>query len=271
MVQMGSGETGMPRRGEHLDEDGCLDLLHNLLTPAERDTILEHVAVCSSCENLPRERAAQYERLRARGIPGRASACRQSWDALTKSVMQVLRVPTAVLGVVRRRRFQVAGVAGAALVIMLSTWRSNRAPVMIASQLQLLETGIGDVRFRGSLDPASAEQLSAAVEAYGNLDFGAAVRILRRLEVPPDFEDFRKIYLGSSLAWMERYDEAARVLEHVDLETVPEPWSGEAHWTLYIALRESGDPVKAESLLAILKLYDGAVGVRARQVSPPTP
>lgn len=270
MMQSRSGGGEARNQGQHLDEDICLDLLHNLLPPAERDEVLAHIGVCPACESLLKERAAQYERLRARGVPETAIAGQAAEEPVGESATHALRIRAAVLTVARRRLFQLAGVAAVALAVVLSLWPAYRAPVMVASEVYLLKTGIRDVRLRGAIDAASAEQLAAAVEAYGNLDFEAAVKILRRLELPRGFEDFRKIYLGSSLAWMERYSEAVDALETVDIETIPEPWSGEAGWTHYVALKKSGDPVRADSLLVILTRYDGDVGDRARRISERT-
>ena len=78
-------------------------------------------------------------------------------------------------------------------------------------------------------------------------------------------ETVRKVYLGSALALSGEHREAADILDGVSLDSLPEEWRGEAQWTLYVALDESGREARADSLLQALSQKAGEIGERARR------
>jgi hypothetical protein len=123
-----------------------------------------------------------------------------------------------------------------------------------------------DVRFRAVVETGSLQALTDGLEAYANRDFERAIDLIGTARVPSQYEDFKRIYLASSLAWTKRFGEAVEILEKVPIEMLPEPWRGEAGWTLYVSLKESDQKAPADSVLNILAQSPGDVGERARQV-----
>jgi hypothetical protein len=119
-------------------------------------------------------------------------------------------------------------------------------------------------------DPAVAvpDEFSASLEAYDRGEFERAAEFLRDARASGPVETFRSIYLGSALAWTGDYAGAVEVLEEVPFDLVPDPWSGEARWTLFVSLRGAGNVARADSLLEELKLDSGVIGERARDFSP---
>ena len=59
--------------------------------------------------------------------------------------------------------------------------------------------------------------------------------------------------------------EAVEALEEVSFRQVPGRWGIESYWTLYVALKRSGQASRADSLLKVLGDKPGELGERARQ------
>jgi tetratricopeptide (TPR) repeat protein len=109
--------------------------------------------------------------------------------------------------------------------------------------------------------------LEQGLEAYERGDYRRAVEILDRAGVAglvATEGTIRMIYLGNALAWEGKYDEAVRILEGVAFPLLPDEWSEEAQWTLFVAMKRSGRKASADSLLHHLASMEGAVGKRAR-------
>ena len=120
---------------------------------------------------------------------------------------------------------------------------------------------------RGADDPFSQELL-AGLEAYSRDDLGLSVLLLDKAQVTGQLETLRRLYLGSALARQGEYVRAARLLRNMAITELPDPWSMEGRWTLYVALKGSGETTAADSLLTVLRQDAGELGARARAVNP---
>jgi len=283
------------QQGDHLDEHGCLDLLHGLLSSDEEEKILSHLAVCPACERLLRERAADVARRKAtrvlRFLPQGELAVEKRGTALRipehekhRSRGIVGQVWRSLWVACRRPRFQLAaGLAVVAAVFLLILWPHDiETPEAPGASGSLLLHALPSYSFR--LQPREVpgtgprDDLMAGLAAYDSGDFEGAVEVLRRAREPgPEgahqepglgrvHQMVRDIYLGSALARMGKYEEVVEVLGAVSLLLVPDPWGSEARWTLYVALTGCGRETAADSLLRLLVREPGEVGERARRL-----
>jgi hypothetical protein len=135
--------------------------------------------------------------------------------------------------------------------------------------LNWLPLSAGGPALRSSLEITTDKDLAAGLDAYGARDLDQAITLLERAEASGQLETARKIFLASALAWSGDHAEAVSLLRTVYTPILPDPWGAEARWTLYVALRESGQTASADSLLSILAQERGDVGDRARRLSQP--
>jgi len=277
MNTQSTSESEERRESRHIDRDSCLDLLHDLLSPAERTTILEHLTVCSECERLLQETAADREQGRATSVlrsevreelaaekPVETSPSERSKRADRHSGSLRPRVISNLPRVLRRPRYQIgAGLAVAAALLVMVLWPSQRE-IGDAPSLYWFPAYSSDVRLRTDMEAASDEDLLAGFEAYAEHSPGQAIELLRKAKASEQMETLRKIYLGSALAWSGEYEDAAILLESALAQALPDPWGSEARWTLYVAWMKSGREASADSLLHVLSKETGEIGDRAR-------
>ena len=280
---------GMPpseneEQSSHIGEHLCLDLLQGFLSPEEERRVVAHLAACSRCEKLFRERASEEARLEATHVlvtaPGgepaverRGTAIREHGRAARDGrITDMLSdFATYLLSGFKKPRFQVAGglaAAAAAVIVSFAVWDHYREPPGV-QELHMLTPYSFDLEARETPESAIEENLKAGLEAYDEEDFKQAAELLDRAgvsELDEAHELVRTIYLGSALAWQGKHREAAAALEKVPFTLVPGEWAGEAQWTLYVAFRESGREASADSLVRILATKRGEVGDRARHL-----
>lgn len=257
-------------RRTHLDGDTCLDLLHGFLDPLERDRFLAHIAACGPCEELWRSLCAEQERLRtaiARGFAypleqravwptamsgaradttpqrGPLGWMRNLWHRSTSRFTSRRPPPLIALGL---------SVAATGFVLMVAA-RHPSAPFVTDGTIQArwLPAMVGDVRVRASASLGSDTLLVQGLEAYDRHDASGAIELLSRAQTTDLMEMIRRIYLSSALLHVNRVPETIALLRAVPLERLPEPWSTEVMWTLYVALRADGQHERADSLLRV--------------------
>ncbi len=73
---------------------------------------------------------------------------------------------------------------------------------------------------------AKVDQIYAAIEAYAAHDLDTVINILEHYEAQGSARDMANLYLASALLNRNRSVDAARVLETIDLHSVPYPWRG---------------------------------------------
>jgi hypothetical protein len=247
-----------------MDEDLGLDLLHGLLSSEESEQILEHLAACPPCEKRFQDMVGERERLRARRVlpHGDRATGRQGDGVREKEPLRHRKLLgdrwRGFLGSMLRPRLAWVPVAAAAVLLLIVL-----RPSPGTKELQLLPTSFEGTRFRASV-AASSTELEAGLDAYAAKDFRRAERLLDKATISGPLETVRKVYLGSTLAWRGKHEDAAQVLEEVALPTLPDPWGGEARWTLYVSLKEIDQEARADSLLRVLAKEAGPVGDRAR-------
>lgn len=290
--------------GPHTGEDLCRDLLNGFLSADEKDMALAHIAACSACERFFAERVAERERLLATralrtGQEGGIVVEKLQVDGvraqaeegpLVTELQEDLRksrgvvdeggrpvridggrgrgwagIWASILAVFRRPRYGFAlGMTAAVVVLLVILWpRQQEGP---ASSLRWIPTSSGGLQMRAAAEAAASDQLAEGFDAYSAHDVARAIELLQGTEASGQLETHRRVFLGSALAMNGEYVEAVQVLTSVRARTLPDPWGSEARWTLYIALRESGQRVAADSLLRILASERGDVGDRARSI-----
>ncbi len=235
---------------KHLDDDVLLDLGLGLADPVEREGLREHLVDCAECENRLRQVVSDRTRHAAR----RVSVPERTGRRRAPGVLPFRRRES--------RRFAVPVALAAAAMALLLLWpeRGPRSP-----ELPWLETPGDRIHHRD--DPAPpAGDLEAGLEAYARRDPEEAIRRLEAVRAEGARDHLRRIYLGNALARVGRWEEAVEALAPVPLDVVPDPWGMEARWTLFLALRETGRPADADSLLHVLAREPGPVGERARMV-----
>jgi tetratricopeptide (TPR) repeat protein len=264
-------------RGFHLDEHLVLDFLLGCLSPTENEKVLLHLTECPACEKLFQRRVAESERFDAtrilhvlpdgelaverRGTAARAKSWESPnlWSYLIK-FWQDVRMRCS------RPRFQLAGGLAAVTALFLIVW-FHGVRTSDTSPLYLLRPYSFQLQSREVPGTAPGEDFKAGLDAYNNKEFKLAIELLQRAkdsEQTAAHETIRRVYLGSAFAWNGDYEEAIEILETIPFPLVPPEWSREAHWTLYIAMKESGRDESADSLIEILSGKPGKVGERAR-------
>jgi hypothetical protein len=250
--------------GPHLTEHLCIDLVLDLLPEKEAEAAMRHMAACHGCEERFREISAEWERLSARaGELGPHTSA--ATDAVGKSVGSrenlLNRIARAFAGP-RGRLGLAAGAVAIALLILLPIRRTDPNQGLL-QRLPALDT---PTQKRGALRSIQNEATLEGLDAYARGDYDDAARHLSEVTTSGPEDYLRRVYLGSSLARTKEYAEAVEVLEDLSFDLIPEPWAGEARWTLYVALAAAGHDARADSLLAILAKEPGEIGSRARNV-----
>lgn len=261
----------------HVDEDTCLDLLHNLMPPDERDAILAHLVGCPECEALLRNLAAQQESARARHQLVVTDACIELRPTAVHPAARTLRWVDANRQLDRLReglrralastaaRVAAAGVA-AGVVALLLIRPPGGSPA--AEDLWPLPGRPASTQLRAVAALPATSAIMSGVEAYDDADYRRACERLGAVTGEGPLEDVRRVYLGSALAMCGRHAEAAAMLASLDLRLLPDPWGVEGLWTLSVALRKSGQPERARAILQELAGEPGPVGDRARAALP---
>ncbi len=233
----------------HLDDDLCIDLLAGLLPNEDRERQLEHIRACPACEQLLRRNASERERLHS-------SAAKLAANKRTSVVP---------LSSARRSPLRTAGwTAGFALAAAITALivLPHRAKMDLGLRPMPAFTELTRMRAEGS---ASIEaKLAEGLNAYSEARYEQAIPFLRdAAEASARFEMMRRVYLGNALAMTGDHTEAVATLESLPFAVLPDPWAGEAAWTLALSYMESGRMASADSLLALLADQPGAIGLRA--------
>ena len=261
----------------HLDEDVCLSLLQGLLTADERDRVLAHLDDCPRCQGFLQERAGEWERLRA----SRRLRFEDSGEVTLERPEEILRAQEAegdesrpraplseawigFLAALRKPRFRFAfGFVAAAVLFLVLVPPLLRSP----HDASLIWLPVEDRSSpKRTLLREASDELDRGIEAYARRDLREAIELLEKAEASGPYDTFRRVYLGSALAWSGKYEEATEVLRTVRTRVVPGRWGPITRWTLYVALKESGRKASADSLLRLLVDEPGEVGERARQL-----
>ena len=247
----------------HLSEDDCLGLLSNSLSPHEGGRLLQHLRICAACEALLCERDAEWARFLIASAPALRrldqGEPRGRWlSKWTARVARGLAPPRARLGWVMAVGLILVVAAG--LVVRVQEER-RRAFLSELAWLPPLPAG---AILRSGESTGTLETLRGGLEAYARRDLPAAITLFSSVKVRSESEPLRQAYLGSALARAGRYSEAVTHLRHLDPTLIPEPWSTEVRWTLMIALEESGQRSRADSLLRALAEEPGQSGQRAK-------
>lgn len=253
----------------HIDEDRAVDLLHGLLDEEASDQLFEHLKQCPACESVFRRLAGDRERARIEGVRrlpgfGELAAARTALPAQRPNILDRLRGALDFRGKAVPR-FGLAMVAAAALVALVLFPRllPHRESDHLRVALHQLPP-VGElIPSRGEGDPYN-DELVAGLAAYSRDDLALSILLLDKAKVTGQLEMLRRLYLGSALAQRGEYPRAVRVLRNLPTTELPDPWNLEARWTLYVALKGSGETAAADSLLVVMRKDEGELGARAR-------
>ncbi len=249
--------------GFHLSEDDCLDLLSNALAPPERAQLVQHIRSCTACESMLKERDADWERLLIQSGP----AIRQLDQQGSRGGWLKGWVPRATrpfsLPLPRLSWLAAVGLLLVITVGFVMRAREEKQQAFL-SELRWLPPLPEEVILRRGERTGGLEMLRGGLDAYSRKDPSAAIEGFASIQVPAESEPLRRAYLGSALAWAGRYSEAVTQLQRLDPTRIPDPWSTEVRWTLMIALRETGQRARADSLLRALAEEPGESGRRAK-------
>lgn len=285
-------------QGPHLTEGVCRALLNALLSPAEREAVVSHIAACPACEKLFKEKAIERENLRAAialrfGPDGKVIFDRLherigsesaevdgiAPDEIPNDQTEIVQTEAreirgqlsgTLAGLwiklragLRRPRYGFGlGLTAAAILLVLVWPQEQGAP---NAALRWLPISAAGASVRASVEAISNQDLAAGLDAYAARDLDRAIRVLQTTEATGQQEAARRIFLANALAWNGEHADAVSILRTVDAWTLPDPWGSEARWTLYVSLRECGQEAAADSLLRVLAQERGEVGDRARR------
>lgn len=254
--------TAHPPGVTHFSDDQLVDLVNGLLEADERAQVLAHAAYCTVCESRLREAVAVHER-------GAVAAAAHAASAAKPATVMVLPVRPA-------RHVAALRWAAAAAVVVISAWFiSERPPAheSITSRAELVwlpsAPARGGVLRAGSDDEVA--RLEAGVAAYERRDLARADSLLTPGFESGSLEWVRRLYRASTLVALKRPADAVRSVatttdDERQADIIPEPWRGELQWTLMVALSQSGQLARADSLAQLLLKRDDAIGERAREL-----
>lgn len=273
-MKEGAASTG-PR--EHIDGHACMDLLHGLMDPAEREQTFAHLAECPACEELLRSMCTEWERFRAspnlsmngagvlvsEAVPQAPRECSEGGIAAgLRRLWQLLNAHTA--WVPRRYAVGLAVVALSLIVLLLPRGGDKEGSLRADWLLPMAN----DIRLREVGGIREDTLLANGLQAYERRETERAVELLSRAVAAGSLEVVRKMYLASALVHLGRHGEALPILESLRIERLPEPWSSEVAWTFYLALRAQKQRARADSVLHGLAESPGEIGERARRALP---
>ncbi len=231
---------------EHVDDDRLLDCVGGYLAPAERGAALDQVRACEECAARLRTYAATHEIARARA-------------------MQVVGAARAPLRRPWRRYGSIAAMLVLATTASYVWWTASHRISPGAQAIEWLPSPDPSVLTRGSASNDAFEKIHRGLAAYNVHDAATAVTLLESVQVDGPLEQVRVMYLGNALLQTSRAPEALRVLRSLAWNLIPEPWNGEAQWSLARAMAQSGETERADSLLTSLSVRPDDIGERARR------
>lgn len=255
-----NGDADFRDTGNHPGDNRCCDLIMGLLSGTESDGLVRHFEKCPACEERFRRLAADWETAGVLALRAPVNGARVTETAVGRE-----RTRARIVRMWQRPRLRLGfAVVLAAVVLLLNL------PAGTGDRYVEMLTPLPDLGENGAVFPRSGAvalpdgRLDEGLAAYNLGEFDDAVELMRGIELPGPAGVFRDIYYGSSLAMTGAWGEAVDVLETVPYDLVPEPWSGEARWTFYVALRGAGYDNRAGTLLREIAGGAGPTAERAR-------
>lgn len=239
----------------HVDDDRLLDLVNRLLTDAERQETLAHARVCPPCAERLRDVAATREVARARVAEAMAGCTPRPVPAPARRVAPLPLRPLALAATI-----VVVGLAAYLL------WGTVPVPPGTRDAVTWLPAPDASITTRGANSAVPDAAISEGLAAYRAHDAARTVQRLRGARAEGPMEQVRLLYLGNALLQLGRDREALDAFRLLDLRLVPEPWQGEAQWSLGLALLGAGESRSADSLWKALADRPDAIGERARRM-----
>lgn len=234
----------------HPSDEVLVDLAMQFTTSERGRVVMDHMKECPACESRFLEIAAGWERAAVR-VADLAQSSDVPGESAWARIRAAFSLPTA--------RWATAAVAAAVLALLLFP-RLLSPP----QRLTTLPALTPDVLQRATLPEAASRRMIEGIEAYGRGDYEVAIAALSDVQTSGPIDALRRVYLASALAWSGRHEDAIATLENVPLDVVPNPWSVEAKWTLYVCLTETGQTEGAQVVLESLAEAPGEPGDRAR-------
>jgi hypothetical protein len=241
---------------EHVDDDRLLDFVGGYLAPPDQTAALDHARACDECAARLQTYAATHEIARARAVQAvsaaRAPLPRTWWRDASL-----------------RRYGSIAAMLFVASTASFVWWTTTHRVPPSARAIDWLPSPDPSVLTRGSANAEAFQQIGRGLAAYRAHDAATAVSLLEAVQVDGPLEQVRVMYLGNALLQTNRAREALRVLRSLSWNLIPEPWNGEAQWSLSLAMALSGETESADSLLTALSARQDDIGERARRAPHP--
>lgn len=252
--------------GPHLDETTWERLALGELPAAEREAALAHVVRCAACAATWRGLLALGREARTfdRGVPRAAPSWRArvvhppSWQLLAASLL-VAATGAALVYRALSRADDAGGRASSASAITAARDIAlpSEAPAWVAAltlakaEIRVSPADVLVFRGRGEGGEPPIAELATALEPYRRDDFAEAARRLAALSASYPRATRVALYLGVSLLFLDRKDEALGPLGAA-VSSQDAAVSNDARWYLAVAHARAGRVDRAEQALAPL-------------------
>jgi len=210
----------------HLADEALLEVVHGVATPEEREAGLQHIKACADCEKRFLEAWRDRETGRL-GPPPRAGGRR-----LTRVVVPLTAVAAALLAF--------------AVLIPHST-----APLLTPDWLPPNTT---ESLARGEGTCADAVPVAEVMAAYRSHDAVRVVELLDGRDLPASCDPLRLV-LASALLHADHPADTLRVLDALQVESLPQPARDRGRWMRALALDRVGR--RRETIAILEKLAQG--------------
>jgi hypothetical protein len=240
----------------HANDDQLLDLANRLLSEDRRSETLAHLRGCPPCAARLRDVAATREVARARVTAALAPALAPR--TVPPSARRVAPLPL--------RPFALAATVLVVGVAAYLLWSIAPVPPGSRGEVTWLPSPDASIRTRGADSIVPDAAINEGLAAYRAHDAARTVARLSGAHAEGPMEQVRLLYLGNALLHLGRDQDALNTFRLVDFGRVPEPWRGEAQWSLSLALSGAGESRSADSLWKVLTGRPDAVGQRARRM-----
>lgn len=221
-------------RPEHVPDDALVELAHGLVGADERARLLDHVKACPPCERRFVEACHDLEIARA----GNAS---------------VTSSPS------RRGHWLALGAVAATVIAVVLFVPSKHRPIVAVDWLPADAT---ESLERGEAPCGPTGLAADAVAAYSAHDAVRVVSLLGGRQLPASCDPL-KLLLASALLHQSDAKESLRVLESLDVESLPQPARDRGRWMRALALDHLGRRDEARRQLEALADRPGEYRARA--------
>jgi hypothetical protein len=196
----------MPESSAQNKLDRAIDFSLGLLSKEEESALLSEARQDVELEAMMRQQCASQERARAEGF----GSVKHSPD---------LRAAGPSRATWARRRLAIAASVLAASIALVLWMQLEPSPDLYWLPV---DSVLSTQRSIGS----EPDAFRVAIEFYAAHDLDAAIVALEHYEAQGSARDLASLYLASALLNRDRGVDATKVLDTIELESLPHPWRG---------------------------------------------